>query len=100
MVVVTSTFCAKPGMRNKVVELAKPCIEATRKEKGCVRYELFMSSEDEVTLQFIEEWEELDALRVHMKTAHLAAFKESRKDMVETSGAVLKIFEARPVSLN
>ena len=99
MIVVTSTFKAKPGMRDKVLQLACPCIEATRKEKGCIRYELFLSGEDNVTLQFIEEWTEIETLRAHIKSSHLAAFKEARKGSVE-EGGILKIFEAKETSLN
>ena len=99
MIVVTSTFKSLPGKREKIVELARPAVEATRKEKGCVRYELFLSSEDDVTLQFIEEWTDLDSLRAHLKSPHLAAFKEQRKDSVD-AGGVLKVFEAKEVSLN
>ncbi|MDR3232015.1 MAG: antibiotic biosynthesis monooxygenase [Synergistaceae bacterium] len=98
MIVVTSKFRAKPGKRDKIAELARPCIDVTRKETGCLRYELFLSSEDDVTLQFIEEWTDLDSLRAHLKGAHLATFKEARKDIVD-EGAILKIFEAKEISL-
>ena len=98
MIVVTSKFSSTPGNRAKIVELARPCIEATRKEEGCVRYELFVSTEDDVTLQFIEEWTDLDSLRAHMKTPHLATFKAERTDIVE-KGGILKIFEAKEVSV-
>jgi quinol monooxygenase YgiN len=99
MIVVTSTFKSVPGKRASVLELARPCIEATRKEKGCVRYELFVSFEDDVTMQFIEEWADLDSLRAHMKSSHLLAFKEQRKGIVE-EGGVLKLFEAKETALN
>ncbi|MDR1875857.1 MAG: antibiotic biosynthesis monooxygenase [Synergistaceae bacterium] len=99
MIVVTSTFRAKSGKRGEVAGLARPCVEETRKEKGCVRYELFLSSEDEVTLQFIEEWTDLDSLRAHLKSPCLAKFKEAREGLVE-EGRVLKIFEARETSLS
>jgi quinol monooxygenase YgiN len=98
VIVVTSTFKSVPGKRVSVLELAHPCIEATRKEKGCIRYELFVSSEDEVTLQFIEEWTDLDSLKNHMKSPHLLAFKEQRKAIVE-EGGILKLFEAKETSL-
>jgi quinol monooxygenase YgiN len=98
MIVVTSTFKSLVGKREQVIEFARPCVEATRKEKGCVRYELFVSSEDDVTLQFIEEWTDLDSLRAHLKSPHLAAFKEKRKDIVE-EGGILKLFEATETSL-
>jgi len=98
MVVVTAKFRSLPGMRAKIVEIAAPCVEATRKENGCLRYELFLSSEDDVTLQFVEEWADLDALRAHVKMPHLAAFREQRKSYID-EGMELKIFEAREVSL-
>ena len=98
MIVVTSKFKSLPGMRAKVVEFAGPCVEATRKEGGCLRYELFVSSEDDVTLQFVEEWTDLDSLRAHMKTPHLAVFKEHRQSCAE-EGGILKIFEAKEVSV-
>ncbi|MDR1730806.1 MAG: antibiotic biosynthesis monooxygenase [Synergistaceae bacterium] len=99
MIVVTSKFKAKPGKRDAVVTLAGPAIAATRKEKGCLRYELFLSSEDDVTLQFIEEWTDPDVLRAHLKSSHLAEFKAARKDIVE-EGSILKIFEGKETSLN
>ena len=98
MIVVTSTFKSVPGKRAHVVELARPCIEATRKENGCIRYELFVSSEEEVTMQFIEEWTDLDSLRKHLKSPHLQDFKEKRKSFVE-EGGVLKLFEGKEISL-
>lgn len=98
MIVVTSTFKSASGSRGKVVELSRSCVEATRKEKGCIRYELFASTEDDVTLQFIEEWADLDCLRAHIKSPHLAEFKEKRAPFVE-KGGVLKLFEAKETSL-
>ena len=98
MIVVTAKFKCLQGMRNKVVEFARPCVETTRKEKGCLRYELFISSEDDETLQFIEEWADLDSLRAHMGTPHLAKFAEQRKGSVEEDSAV-KVFDASEVSL-
>jgi quinol monooxygenase YgiN len=98
MIVVTSKLESLPGKRADVVELARPSIEATRKEKGCLRYELFVSSEDDVTLQFVEEWTDLDSLRDHLKAPHLAAFKERRQGLVG-KGGTLKVFEAKEISL-
>ena len=99
MIVVTAKLQSLPGMRTKVIELAGPCIEATRKEKGCLRYELFISSEDDVTLQFIEEWADLDSLRAHLKTPHISAFREQRKDSVAEEKRVSKVFEAKEITL-
>ena len=99
MIVVTAKFKSLPGMREKVVEMAGPCIEVTRKEEGCVRYELFVSTEDDVTLQFVEEWTDLDSLRAHLKAPHLVAFAEQRQDSVVEGSRELKVFEAKEASL-
>ncbi|GHV48110.1 hypothetical protein FACS1894204_12160 [Synergistales bacterium] len=99
MIVVSSKFKSVPGSRDKIVELSRPAVEATRKEKGCIRYELFVSTEDDVTLQFIEEWADIEDLKAHMKSAHLAAFKEARKSIVQ-GDSVLKLFDAKETSLN
>ena len=98
MIVVTFTYKSTPGNRTKVIENARPCIEATRKEKGCIRYELFASTEDDVTLQFIEEWTDLDCLRAHLKTPHVAALRAGQANYVE-QGEIFKIFEAKEISL-
>ena len=98
MIVVSAKFKSLPGMRAKIVEMSVPCVEATRKEKGCLRYELFASCEDDVTLQFVEEWSDLDSLRDHIKTPHVTAFREQRKSCVDGSPE-LKVFEAKEVSI-
>ena len=99
MIVVTAKLQSLPGMRAKVIELAAPCVEATRKEKGCLRYELFISSEDDVTLQLIEEWADSDSLRAHLETPHIKVFREQREDCLAKGNRVLKIFEAKEVTL-
>ena len=98
MIVVIAKFKSLPGMRAKIIEMSGPCVEATRKENGCQRYELLASVEDDVTLQFVEEWSDLDSLRAHVKTPHVTTFREQRKDCVQ-GAAEIKVFESREVSL-
>ena len=51
-----------------------------------------------MTLQFVEEWTDLDSLRAHSKSSHLEAFKERRKGLAG-EGGTLKIFDAKEVAL-
>lgn len=97
MIIVSAILRTKPGMRDKVVELAHPCIEATRKENGCIQYDLLRSTHDENTLMYAEQWESLEALRAHNGSPHIAAFREARKEMMD--GALVKIFDAKEVKL-
>lgn len=98
MIVVSAKFKAKPGMREKVVEISRHAIECTRKEKGNISYTLFSSADDEETLIYFEEWEDIDSLRAHLKTPHILDAREARKDMLD--GAVeVKVYESRQVAL-
>lgn len=94
MIMVIARFEAKPGQRDEVVRLAAPCIEATRKEAGCISYELMLSTENPDGLVFVERWESRAALDAHLKTEHIAAFKEARAPHVEGPSR-LALFEAK-----
>ena len=94
MIIVTAKFTAKPGMRQKIVEISQMAIELTRKEEGCISYNLLKNSGDDKTLMYYEEWESLDALRAHLKTDHILEAREARKDLIEGAPEV-RIFEAR-----
>lgn len=47
-------------------------IEPTRKESGCISYELLQNKADSTDFTFVEEWESETALNSHMATTHLA----------------------------
>jgi len=97
MIIVEATLIAKPGKREEVIALSKDCVTATRQEKGCISYTLLSSAEDEVTLLFFEQWEDLDCLKSHTKTAHYKAFGEARKPLVEGPSRV-RLFEATEIN--
>ena len=49
-----------------VVEL----VAETRKESGCISYQLFQDVKDPRVLSFIEEWQDREALAKHMQSLH------------------------------
>jgi quinol monooxygenase YgiN len=64
----------------RAAELKEVClglIEPTRKESGCISYELYQDSTNPGRLTFIEEWESQVHLDIHLKTPHLVAAGES-----------------------
>jgi quinol monooxygenase YgiN len=64
----------------KAEELKKVCmglIEPTRKETGCITYELFQDNKNVGIFTFVEEWESQQHLDVHLKTPHLVAAAEA-----------------------
>ncbi len=60
-----------------VKQEALKLIEPTRKEDGCIEYQLFENKEDSGNLIFVETWESEDLLQKHLQSEHLQAFAKS-----------------------
>lgn len=76
MIYVIATLEIKPGTFDQVVAAAKPCIEATRKEAGCLTYDLHHSVTDENKIVFVESWESRAALEAHFGQPHMATWRD------------------------
>lgn len=77
MIYVVATIVIKPGSLEALRAPAAACVAETRKEKGCIAYELFASLSDPEKLVFVERWETREALTAHSKQPHLAAWREA-----------------------
>jgi len=77
MIYVVAKLTIKPGSLEAVTAAAKPCIEATRKEKGCISYDLHASISEPETLVFVERWERREDLTAHSRQPHLQAWREA-----------------------
>jgi quinol monooxygenase YgiN len=64
---------AKAGKEEEMKKVMLSLIEPTRKEAGCLRYELYQNKEDAADLTFVEDWEGDAALDAHMQTPHFLA---------------------------
>lgn len=89
MLKVVSKHYVKEDKVEAFIELAKKMVEATVKEEGCIKYELFQDSEDPKVLTFIEEWEDRAALEKHKAAEHFV-----------TIVPVLRSFDEKPGDLN
>jgi quinol monooxygenase YgiN len=61
---------------DKVEELKTVClglIEPTRKEAGCISYDLYQDITNSGKFTFLENWQSKEHLDVHLKTPHLVA---------------------------
>jgi len=63
MVKVVAKSKVKTNELEKYKELVKFLIDETRKEEGCVSYDLFQDINDPSTLTFIEEWKDEEAFK-------------------------------------
>lgn len=58
-------------------------LEPTRKEDGCVLYELHQDLDDPNILMFYEIWETKAAWQAHDLTSHIITFKQNIEGFVE-----------------
>jgi quinol monooxygenase YgiN len=72
----------KKGEQKKFLEATKPCVEATRKEKGCVLYEVHQDSEDSTRFVFVEKWKSVKALESHFGEDHVKKLLTALPDLL------------------
>ncbi len=91
MINVIASIRVKAGRLQNFIEIFKSNITNVRGEKGCIEYFPAVDIEadlppqilDENVVTIIEKWEGLEALRDHLNTPHMLAYKEKVKDIVE-----------------
>ncbi|MGB7287628.1 MAG: putative quinol monooxygenase [Salaquimonas sp.] len=77
MLFLIATLKIKPGSLPEILKAVAPCIEATRKEAGCLSYDLHQSVTDPETLVFVERWENKASLENHFTEPHLIAWRDA-----------------------
>lgn len=63
---VVATLKAKPGQEEKVRGMLLGLLEPSRRDKGCLRYELFQARDTPTTFVFLEEWADDASLQTHL----------------------------------
>lgn len=82
MIYLISTAHLKPGTRERCLAPARVCIEASRKDPGCISYDLHLSVSDPDRMVFIEVWESRAALDAHFRTEHFTAWRAAIADHI------------------
>jgi quinol monooxygenase YgiN len=81
LLTVVAEVKAKPG---KEVELRATLLELigpTRREDGCVQYDLHVHTSDPARFVFYENWTSREALTHHAASAHLKVLGEKLTDL-------------------
>lgn len=82
MLYIIATLKVKPGKAAAAMAAAKPCIEGTRKEPGCLSYDLHQSVTDPETLVFVERWKSRADIDAHMQMPHFKAWREQGPELI------------------
>lgn len=59
-------------------------IEPTRKEKGCLQYDLHQDNEQPEKFLFVENWESRELWQIHMESEHLQGFVKSSEGALKS----------------
>ena len=70
---VVARIEALPNKVTEVRELLVALVEPTRKEPGCIAYELPQNQKRPTDFTFVEEWTSEEALAAHANSDHLKA---------------------------
>ena len=70
---VVATFEARPGKEAELRAALIGLVAPTRKEVGCINYDLHISTETPTKFLFHENWTSKAALDAHLQTPHIQA---------------------------
>ena len=91
MIHVIATIELNSGCREKFLKVLNENVPRVQAEAGCLVYEPTVDVEPGLTIPvevrenvvtIVEAWESLAALQAHLKTPHMAAYREAVKDWV------------------
>jgi len=92
IVTVVATFEARPGKEAALKQALLSLLAPTRKEAGCINYDLHVSPESPAKFLFHENWTSKELLDAHLKSPHIAALLP-RVDELCVASPEIKIWE-------
>lgn len=81
-VTVVAQLKAKPGMEERVRKELLEMVEKTRREHGCLNYDLHVSVDCPRTFLFYENWVSKMALEDHFQTPHLQRLRQLSEEIL------------------
>lgn len=87
-VTVVATMQAKPGQEANLREALLALIPPTRREEGCLNYDLHEDPEQPGSFLFHENWTSKAALDAHLANTHLQAFLGKADDLLASPPSI------------
>jgi quinol monooxygenase YgiN len=91
MIHVLAIITAKSGLRETILEEFRANMPTVHAEKGCIEYGPATDAEGAGSIQtklgpdsfvVIEKWENLEALKAHAASPHMAAYAAKTREMI------------------
>ena len=80
---IIAFITAKAGMQQQVREVLLDLVAQTRREKGCVNYDLHQSQGNPREFMMYENWDSAADLDAHAKSEHLQEFGKAAGRLLE-----------------
>lgn len=79
---VVARVVAIPENVEQVRAILTSLIEPTRKEKGCIQYQLLQNDTELSDFTFVEEWTSKAALDAHLASSHIEAASDKLEGLI------------------
>ena len=87
---IVALFRFKENHLFEALELLKNLVIETRKEQGCLQYDLIEDRENKGTFFIVELWETEDHHHLHSVADHLLTFRQNAAPLMESQTEVYK----------
>ncbi|MDR1396612.1 MAG: antibiotic biosynthesis monooxygenase [Desulfarculales bacterium] len=77
MIVIIAKTTLKEGKKQDFIDASRDLAEKTRREEGCVSYEVYEDLSGRGGMIIFEKWRDQACLDAHLATAHYLAWKEA-----------------------
>ena len=82
-VIIQAGLRVNDGSADEFIKLATPVVDSTRKEPGCIKYELLQDVYDKCTFYFYEEYADENAYQTHRTMPYMTDFRPKREKLLD-----------------
>lgn len=90
MIVILAKNYVKNNEVDKFIEYAEKLVEESRKEKGCISYDLCQDLQEKNVFMFVEKYENEEAIDIHNKSNHFTTIVPKLKELRQRESEVSK----------
>lgn len=81
---IVASIEVKNSHKEAVINAFHKVVDGTRKETGCISYDLFEDLENSLKFTILEVWKSQEAIDEHNNSSHFKAFVEAIDGKVES----------------
>jgi quinol monooxygenase YgiN len=89
LLTVVAEMRAAAGKEEHLKRQLLALVDPTRKEDGCVQYDLHQSTSDPGCFVFYENWQSRESLELHLQSPHLSAFLNIADELLAEPARIL-----------